>query len=226
MRSRLHVQRARRARGFTLVEVLVAMLVMAIMAVMAWQGVDGIMRAREASTSRLDRTLRLQTVLTQWEQDLVALQDSRVVPALMFDGATLRVTRRGPAGMQVVAWSLRGGAWWRWAGPVTTLANELQQQWLASQQLLGNEPGQLKVLDGIPRWQVYFFRGSGWTNAQSSADVEQVQSPEAPAASASAPRRAATRAALPTGVRVVLSLYATDSEPTLTRDVALAPQQP
>ena len=44
-----------RARGFTLVEVLVALLVMAIMAVMAWQGVDGIARAREISGSRLER---------------------------------------------------------------------------------------------------------------------------------------------------------------------------
>ena len=85
---------------------------------MAWQGVDGIARAREISGSRLDRTLRLQTVLAQWEQDLAALQDSRVVPALTFDGATLRLTRRGATGMQVVAWSLRGGAWWRWAGPL------------------------------------------------------------------------------------------------------------
>ena len=35
-------------RGFTLVEVLVALLIMAVMATMAWQGVDGIVRARSA----------------------------------------------------------------------------------------------------------------------------------------------------------------------------------
>ena len=57
--------------GFTLVEVLVAMFVMAILAVMAWRGIDGISRTREASQSRLDQTLRLTTVLGQWEQDLV-----------------------------------------------------------------------------------------------------------------------------------------------------------
>ena len=41
-------------RGFTLVEVLVAMLIMAIMAVMAWQGVDGARapRARSGSNAR------------------------------------------------------------------------------------------------------------------------------------------------------------------------------
>ena len=56
--------------GFTLVEVLVAMVVMAIMAGMAWQGVDGIVRTRSASQARLEQTLRLNTVIAQWDRDL------------------------------------------------------------------------------------------------------------------------------------------------------------
>ena len=43
-----------RARGFTLVEVLVALVVMSLLAVMAWQGVDGMVRARDASQRRLE----------------------------------------------------------------------------------------------------------------------------------------------------------------------------
>ena len=35
------VHLARQARGFTLIEVLIAMSIMAIIAVMSWQGVDG-----------------------------------------------------------------------------------------------------------------------------------------------------------------------------------------
>ena len=62
-------------RGFTLVEVLVAMLIMAMLAVMAWQGVDGITRTRDVSQARLEQTLRLNTVMGQFEQDLQALQD-------------------------------------------------------------------------------------------------------------------------------------------------------
>ena len=50
---------------------------MAIMAAMAWQGVDGIVRARDASQARLEQTLRLNTVIAQWEQDLASLQDTR-----------------------------------------------------------------------------------------------------------------------------------------------------
>ena len=53
-------QRCAPLRGFTLIEVLVAMIVMAIMSLMAWQGVDGIARAREANQVRLEQVLRAE----------------------------------------------------------------------------------------------------------------------------------------------------------------------
>jgi general secretion pathway protein J len=199
----------RGAGGFTLVEVLVALTIMAVMAGMAWLGVDGIVRARDASQGRLELTSRLNTVMAQWEQDLASLQDSRVVPAMiLFDGATLRLTRRTPDGMQVVAWSLRQGQWTRWTGPVEIYANGLQEDWLRSQQLLGNEINQLRMVSGIAQWQLYFYRGNAWTNAQSTGDVST------------------TNAALaPTGVRLVLTFAeGSGNVGSITRDVALAPQ--
>lgn len=217
MRNPASLRRGR-GYGFTLVEVLVAMVIMAIMAGMAWQGVDGIVRARDASQERMERTLRVSTVIAQWEQDLSAVQDTLVVPPLSFDGATLRVTRRTPNGMQLVAWSLRpsptGSAWLRWASPVVTRVGDLQEQWLRSQQLQGAETGQLRTVNGLLEWQVYFFYGNGWSNAQSTGNVEAV------APGASAP----LRQALPSGVRIVLS-FAPGSgyDGTLTRDVLLAP---
>lgn len=211
----------RSARGFTLVEVLVALLVLALMAGMAWQGVDGIVRARDASQARLEQTLRLNTVLGQWEKDLGAIQETGAVPALSFDGSTLRLTRRTPGGVQLVAWSLKpaqnGADWQRWAGPVVTASAPLQDSWMQSQQLLGNEPGLLRTLSGLTGWQVYFFHGNAWSNAQSSANLAPV-----PAPGASAPQ--VVQAALPSGVRVVLS-FAPGSgvEGTLTRDTMLSP---
>lgn len=205
-----------RARGFTLVEVLVALAAMALLAAMAWQGVDGIVRVRDASQQRLERSLQLNSVLAQWEHDLAAVQESAATPALDFDGATLRLTRRAAGGLQLVAWSLRpGGAWQRWAGPVVESEGALQESWLRSQQLLGNEAGQLTMLDGVIRWQLYFFRGNGWSNAQSSGDL-------AP------PGAGAARQLLPTGVRLVLDFapQAGGSAVALTRDTALAPAWP
>lgn len=191
----------RRGAGFTLVEVLVALLVMALMAAMAWQGVDGIVRSRDASQRRLESTLRLNTVIAQWEQDLASLQDTSNVPALSFDGATLRLTRRVPEGIQLVAWALRndgtGAVWQRWASPAQTTRAELQDAWLRSQQFQGQEPGQLRVLDGVSQWQVYFYRGNAWSNAQSSAGTPT--SPAAPPVAAPPPAPPASGASAPTG---------------------------
>jgi general secretion pathway protein J len=205
----------RKAAGFTLVEVLVALLIMAILSAMAWQGVDGMVRARDASQAAAERTLRLTTVMAQWEQDLASLYDSANVPTLTFDGANLRLARATPDGVQIVVWSLREGVWRRWASPSVRRAFELQQAWLMSQQLIGTEDQQVRLLDGATQWQLYFFRGNAWSNAQSSAGV--VQSPAPPAALAPG---LAARAALPNGVRLVLSF---GDERRLTRDVMLGP---
>ena len=170
----------RRGRGFTLVEVLVAMLIMAIMAVMAWQGVDGVVRARAASQERLERTLRLNTVIAQWEQDLTSIQDTVAIPDVFsFDGASVRFARRTPTGVQIVAWTLRpdangvagNGSLERWAGPIVTTTGELTDSWLRSQQLQGGEPGQLRTLTGIAQWQVYCYRTNSWSNCQSTGNM-------------------------------------------------------
>lgn len=208
----------RHGTGFTLIEVLVAISVMAIMAIMSWQGVDGIVRSRDANQERLEQTLRLETVVAQWEQDLASLQESAAVPALTCDGQSVRITRRAEGGMQVVAWSLRpdaaGSTWQRWAGPPVTTTGALQESWLRTQQFQGNEPGQLRALVGLEQWQIYFFQGNAWSNCQSTGNVDG-------AASAVG---GVQQQALPSGVRLVLA-FAPGSGLTgsLVRDTLLAP---
>ena len=205
--------RTSRNKGFTLIEVLVAIVIMAIMSLMAWQGVDGIVRARDSNQIRLEQTLRLETVIAQWEQDLASLQESTAVPALTCDGQTVRLTRRTEGGLQVVAWSLRpdnsNSMWQRWAGPAVTTTTALQESWLRTQQFQGQETGQLRALTGLDQSQVYFFQGNAWANCQSSGDV---------AASG------VQRQVLPTGVRLVLA-FAPGSglNGSLVRDTLIAP---
>ena len=219
----------RRGLGFTLVEVLVALVIMAVMAAMGWQGVSVMARAREIGLAASERTLRLSALIGQWEQDLAAIYDSPLVPGVSFDGGALRLVRRSEGGVQVVVWSLREGVWRRWAGPLAVRTGDLQQAWIASQQLQGNEPGQLRLVDGVTGWQVYFYRGQGWSNAQSSGDLAAAPPPVAaasavapPASGASAPVSTAIgrRTLLPSGVRLQIDL----PEGRLLRDVMLAPQ--
>jgi general secretion pathway protein J len=211
----------RRRGGFTLVEVLVALVIMAIMSLMAWQGVDGIVRSRESNQIRLERTLRIETVIAQWEQDLASLQETDgIVPALACDGQSVRLTRRTEGGLQVVIWSLRpedrgAAVWQRWAGPAVTTTHGLQDSWLRTQQFQGNEVGQLRALVGLEQWQVYFFQGNAWANCQSTGNLLPT--------AASAPS-GSQRAALPAGVRLVLG-FAPGSGlvGNLTRDTLIAP---
>lgn len=160
-----------RAGGFTLVEVLVALAVMAIVAGLAWQGIDAMARSRAAGEAATQRTLALGTVMAQWSQDLQSLRPTGDMPALRYDGATLRLTRETPDGVQVVAWTLREQAWWRWTSPAVARRGELQRWWEQSAQLLGNEPGTLRMLDAVQALQLAYNRGGVWTNPQSTGDL-------------------------------------------------------
>lgn len=216
----------RPARGFTLVEVLVALLMMALLTGLSWQALDGVLRSRDDSRVAVDRSVRLSTVLTQWEQDLQAVHETLAVPALSFDGQTLRLTRRSAGGVMLVAWAVRGGRWQRWTTVPFVRTGELQEAWLRSQQLQGSEPGTVQLTEGASQWQIYFARGGQWSNAQSTGDLAMpivAAPPAAPASGASAPVApsppATAREALPEAVRLLITL---DGQ-TLTRDIALGP---
>jgi general secretion pathway protein J len=205
MRAPRHARRA--ARGFTLIEVIVALVLMAVMTVMAWRAVSALTGSRDHNEAAMDRAETLQTLMRQWELDLREVQDSTLVPALSFDGATLRLTRRRETGLQLVSWQLRDGRLSRWESPPASGRDALQDAWFRSHQLSPEELRALPGLGGVAGWQIYFFRGNGWSNAQSSDDVVQ-----GPSNGASDPtgQQAAQRRLVPTGVRLRLQ-FADDS---------------
>ena len=203
----------RSSRGFTLVEVLVALFILALMALMAWRGIDALVTSREVAQTHLDGSMKLQTVLQQFEQDVQAVRttppDAGTLAPLSFDGASLRVIRRQPDGVQLVAWTLRQGRLYRWAGPIVRTQAELQASQQQSSQLDSNDGRLIMVSEGLIDWQMYFFQGSSWSNAQASADV---QAAEPPASAPSVPGQTVVPGQqvqlLPTGVRVVLNFAA------------------
>ena len=100
------MRRQSRSTGFTLVEVMVALVIMAVLSALAMRGMDALMRAKDSALASTDRTLKLNTGMSQFDYDMSMVVDSKVLPkAIMFDGATLRVARRTPQGVQLVLWT-------------------------------------------------------------------------------------------------------------------------
>jgi general secretion pathway protein J len=185
--------------------VLVALFIMAVLAGLAWRGVDALVRTRDGSKAAAEAVLRQGTVLAQWEQDLNQIQDSATTPALTFDGAALRLTRRTPGGLQCVVWTRQGNQLWRWASPAVARVQDLQEGWMRAQQWSAISGEALAMLDGVSEMQVYYFRANDntWSNAQSSGDKAETEKAQT----------------LPKGVRLQLGLPAG----LLTRDLMLRP---
>ncbi|RZJ51076.1 MAG: prepilin-type N-terminal cleavage/methylation domain-containing protein [Acidovorax sp.] len=150
------------ARGFTLVELLLAIAVMSLLAILSWRGLDGMVRAQEITRQRADEMLVLQSSLGQWGTDLDALMPIANTTPLDWDGQVLRLTRRTSAvpdeGALVVAWTLRGA--------------------------------QGATLLPLQDWQIFYYRGGAWSNAQSSSGTTAENS----------------TAAIPDGVRLQITL--------------------
>jgi general secretion pathway protein J len=168
-----------RHRGFTLVEVMVALVIMALLAAMAFRGVDALVHAKTAALAATDRTLKLNTGVSQFDYDMSQVVDSKVLPkAIMWDGATLRVARRTPDGIQLVLWTLQDGRWQRWASDSFTQVGQLTDAWMRSQQWDAISGNAVTVLDKVDSFQVYLCnpssfttKGCSWNNAQSTQGV-------------------------------------------------------
>lgn len=200
----------RRARGFTLVELLVALFVLALMAALSWRGLDGMMRTRAAVEARADEVLTLQTGLAQWSADLDGIVVFAPLPGLEWNGRVLRLTRQDSLaperGARVVAWTRREGQWRRWESPPVLTRGELESAWQQADFWAQNPGDALRSLEvavtPLADWQIFFFRENAWTNPQSAATATPTGT-GAPTGTGTAANPTST---LPDGVRLVLQL--------------------
>ncbi|MFM2330184.1 MAG: hypothetical protein RLZZ494_2287 [Pseudomonadota bacterium] len=217
--------RGQRGRGFTLIEVLVALFIMSILATLAWRGIDGLFKVREVTQAHAERHLRLVAVIEQWERDVQQLQATRVGRPMRFDGAALRLTRQTPEGLRVVVWTVQQGGLYRWSSEALTTVQGLQEAWRQAQQWATLQAGAVRVLDEVSQWQIFYRRhqDNAWSNAQSSAnrspEVPPVAHVEPPGGTQEEPIDTADDGdiddTLPQGIRLVLTL----PQGTLLRDV-------
>ena len=208
-------------RGFTLVEVLVAITVLAIMAVMSWRAIDGMTRAQGQARLYSDEVLALNAAIAQWKTDL----DQQVTPLdsangiaaaeptpMFWDGQSMRITRRTGSGtdpaLHVVAWTRRveqQGVWMRWQSEPVRTVGAWRDAWSTAARWAqgGTTNGQTQAtrLTGLDDWQLSYHRGGAWTNAM-SAGTTQIQTGDENAGT-----QVATQVqGLVDGVRLVLQL--------------------
>ena len=107
-----------RCRGFTLVELLVAISILAIVAVLGWRGLDSIIRARTSLNDDLAETRGLQLAFAQMQSDCSQIATAANIgnrPPLLAEEGGLTLVRmvfaeNQPSRMQVVAYRLRDGS--------------------------------------------------------------------------------------------------------------------
>jgi general secretion pathway protein J len=205
-------------RGFTLVELLVALMAMALLGVMSWRGIDTMARSRNQTQLRSDEVLALQNSLAQWSADLDALAAmpapapaaSTLPRTLEWSAQSLRLTRYSASsaatpGLRVVAWNRRDvqgvPRWLRWQSDEVRTAAGLQNAWEQAGAWAVNpgaaarraEVAAAPLLD----WQIYFYRGDAWSHPSSGSAGQ----------------------ADPDGVRLVLTLPPDSALPgAITRD--------
>ncbi|WP_175823405.1 prepilin-type N-terminal cleavage/methylation domain-containing protein [Burkholderia sp. BCC0419] len=121
------------ARGFTLIELMIAIAILAVVAILAWRGLDQIMRGRDKVASAMEDERVFAQMFDQMRIDarLAATDDEAGQPAISVAGNTLQIVRvldvPGVAPrLQVVRYRIAGGRVVRYASPPIDDTNRLR----------------------------------------------------------------------------------------------------
>ncbi|KVF26317.1 type II secretory pathway protein [Burkholderia vietnamiensis] len=170
--ARLH------ARGFTLIEMLVAIALLAVIALLSWRGLDATIRGRDDIASNLAQTRLLGRYFSQLQFDLMNLVTADEVfgPPLRLRPNELVMVRHlgvggGPTQMQVVRYQLKGRELVRSASqPLASLAdveNALQHMDAFARVVVSDDARTMLL--------AVWISPGGWTTSQTAIEQSYAQ---------------------------------------------------
>jgi general secretion pathway protein J len=220
---RAHGLRSRPARGFTLVELLVAIGILAMVAVLGWRGLDSIIRARVVLTQQMEQSRGLQLAFAQMQADLDNLSGSSLLREhTNLDAGDGRLTlirtvfaEQQAAQLEVVAYRVVNGVLTRRESRATRDLTALAASWTATVNDTDGATG-VVLQDGVAGLSVRLWEGMNWRNAVSSgtsngsgastSQLALIQAGTASTATAAAAAAAAQSTGVPTGLEMSLQL--------------------
>ncbi|WP_323119276.1 PulJ/GspJ family protein [Burkholderia alba] len=123
----------RGVRGFTLIELMIAITILAVVAILSWRGLDQIMRGRDKVSSAMEDERVFAQMFDQMRIDVrrAATDDEAGEPAVRVAGDTLQIVRDLDAPdaaprLQVVRYRISNGRVVRFASPPIGNVNELR----------------------------------------------------------------------------------------------------
>lgn len=201
--------RAGCGRGFTLLELLVAITILATVSLIAWRGLDTLVRTRARLAPEGDEVRALLIAFGQLDRDLAgtvsprffASDSSPIVVTTVAGQPALTITRiaaaasDGPTALQVIGYRVEEGV----------LVRSASRPMRGRGAIAASEVTNVRILEGVKSMRVRLWRdGQGWIDALAPGAMLPV--PPAAAAAPGNPAAAAQANALvvPPGVEVTL----------------------
>jgi general secretion pathway protein J len=159
----------RRERGFTLVELLVAISILGMVAVLGWRGLDGIVRARANLTDQMEVTRGMQLAFAQMQSDAEHLAGVDLVgnrATLVAEDGRLTLVRtvfleNTASRVQVVAYRLVDGVLLRRESNATRDLTQLDILWKAAISDT-DTTAPVALQSGIAAMQMLVWQNGAW----------------------------------------------------------------